>query len=67
MRNLHSRLVRKQKLGTVLFLICCWAVLVGIFWMIFEDIRDGFIISGAGAIGSGVMYLWLGFINSEYQ
>jgi len=67
MRDPRSQLNNKQKLGASLLLICCWAILFGIYWTLFKDIRDGLIIFGAGAIGSGVVYVWLGFINYENE
>ncbi len=67
MRDPRWQLTKKQKLGASLLLICCWASLFGIYWTLFKDIRDGLIISGAGAIGSGVVYVWLGYINYENE
>lgn len=67
MRIPDRHLTKKQVLGITLLIMWVWVFAIGLAWTIFKDGRDGFIISGVGAIGSGVTYAWLGFIHPDNQ
>lgn len=67
MRKPIYQYTKKQKLGVALLAICIWAFFIGIYWSIVKDVVDGLIISGAGAIGSGVLTMWLVIVNPDYR